>query len=217
MRLGVTLWIRRDIECRKCQSLTINFSVVSRGTGDRLGPSEGVDYGKPNGRTPTRRSERAATASALYVARRWKELSDELYARQPAQGPRGGRVKGGASSLNVLHLSVDITRARIRRRRTTQKRSNRPGQSSRKRLVTVAFRDIAWRHRPMRLRARRSRCAARSTPAATTRQKSRWRMVPALTLSLTPSRARGADDGGRRRRDASYGVARDSNPVSTIR
>ena len=39
----------------------------------------------------------------------------------------------------------------------------------------------------------------------------------ALTISLTPSRARGADDGGRRRRDASYGVARDSNPVSTIR
>jgi hypothetical protein len=31
------------------------------------------------------------------------------------------------------------------------------------------------------------------------------------------SRARGADDGGRRRRDASYGVARDSHPVSTIR
>ena len=35
--------------------------------------------------------------------------------------------------------------------------------------------------------------------------------------SLTHSRARGADDGGRRRRDASYGVARDSHPVSTIR
>ena len=34
---------------------------------------------------------------------------------------------------------------------------------------------------------------------------------------LTHSRARGADDGGRRRRDASYGVARDSHPVSTIR
>ena len=36
-------------------------------------------------------------------------------------------------------------------------------------------------------------------------------------LLLTHSRARGADDGGRRRRDASYGVARDSHPVSTIR
>ena len=36
-----------------------------------------------------------------------------------------------------------------------------------------------------------------------------------LTISLTHSRARGADDGGRRRRDASYGVARDSHPVST--
>ena len=36
--------------------------------------------------------------------------------------------------------------------------------------------------------------------------------------SIAPhSRARGADDGGRRRRDASYGVARDSHPVSTIR
>jgi hypothetical protein len=34
---------------------------------------------------------------------------------------------------------------------------------------------------------------------------------------LLPTRARGADDGGRRRRDASYGVARDSHPVSTIR
>src|SRR5580658_7116183 len=39
---------------------------------------------------------------------------------------------------------------------------------------------------------------------------------PALTISLTHSRARGADDGGRRRRDASYGVARDSHTVSTI-
>ena len=38
---------------------------------------------------------------------------------------------------------------------------------------------------------------------------------PACTISLTHSRARGADDGGRRRRDASYGVARDSHPVST--
>ena len=37
------------------------------------------------------------------------------------------------------------------------------------------------------------------------------RKIPACTISLTHSRARGADDGGRRRRDASYGVARDSN------
>ena len=43
------------------------------------------------------------------------------------------------------------------------------------------------------------------------------RKIPALTISLTHSRARGADDGGRRRRDASYGVARDSHPVSTNR
>ena len=35
--------------------------------------------------------------------------------------------------------------------------------------------------------------------------------IPALTISLTHSRARGADDGGRRRRNASYGVARDSH------
>jgi hypothetical protein len=41
--------------------------------------------------------------------------------------------------------------------------------------------------------------------------------TPASTISLTHSRARGADDGGRRRRGASYGVARDSHPVSTIR
>ena len=38
-----------------------------------------------------------------------------------------------------------------------------------------------------------------------------------FTFIAPHSRARGADDGGRRRRDASYGVARDSNPVSTIR
>ena len=43
------------------------------------------------------------------------------------------------------------------------------------------------------------------------------RKIPAFTISLTHSCARGADDGGRRRRDASYGVARDSHPVSTIR
>ena len=36
-----------------------------------------------------------------------------------------------------------------------------------------------------------------------------------FTISLTHSRARGADDRGRRRRNASYGVARDSHPVST--
>ena len=41
------------------------------------------------------------------------------------------------------------------------------------------------------------------------------RKIPAFTISLSHSRARGADDGGRRRRDASYGVARDSHPVST--
>ena len=40
---------------------------------------------------------------------------------------------------------------------------------------------------------------------------------PRSPFLLTHSRARGADDGGRRRRDASYGVARDSHPVSTIR
>ena len=39
----------------------------------------------------------------------------------------------------------------------------------------------------------------------------------AFTISVTHSRARGADDGERRRRDASYGAARDSHPVSTIR
>ena len=38
-----------------------------------------------------------------------------------------------------------------------------------------------------------------------------------FTFLAHHSRARGADDGGRRRRDASYGVARDSHPVSTIR
>jgi hypothetical protein len=38
----------------------------------------------------------------------------------------------------------------------------------------------------------------------------------ALFTFIAPhSRARGADDGGRRRRDASYGVARDSHTVST--
>src|SRR5262249_40620523 len=42
------------------------------------------------------------------------ELSDELYARQPLQGPRGGRVKGGMGCLNVLHLNVE-SRPRIRR------------------------------------------------------------------------------------------------------
>ena len=40
---------------------------------------------------------------------------------------------------------------------------------------------------------------------------------PAFTISLTHSRARGADDGGRRRRDASYGVARDSHPFQQLR
>ncbi len=39
--------------------------------------------------------------------------------------------------------------------------------------------------------------------------------IPACTISLTHSRARGADDGGRRRRDASYGVARDSHRRKT--
>ena len=38
-----------------------------------------------------------------------------------------------------------------------------------------------------------------------------------FTFIATHSRARGADDGVRRRRDASCGVARDSHPVSTIR
>jgi integrase len=41
--------------------------------------------------------------------------------------------------------------------------------------------------------------------------------LPAFAISLTHSRARGAHDGGCRRRNASYGVARDSNTVSTIR
>ena len=45
----------------------------------------------------------------------------------------------------------------------------------------------------------------------------RFHSQAALPISLTRLRARGADDGGRRRRDASYGVARDSHPVSTIR
>ena len=61
----------------------------------------------------------------------------------------------------------------------------------------------------------RSRSRPESVLASGT-QKDR-RKIPASTISLTHSRARGADDGGRRRRDASYGVARDSHPVSTIR
>ena len=43
------------------------------------------------------------------------------------------------------------------------------------------------------------------------------RKISASTIFLIHLRARGADDGGRRRRGASYGVARDSHPVSTIR
>jgi hypothetical protein len=41
------------------------------------------------------------------------------------------------------------------------------------------------------------------------------RKIPASTISLTHSRAQGADDGGRRRRGASYGVARDSHRRKT--
>jgi hypothetical protein len=43
------------------------------------------------------------------------ELSDELYAQQPSQGPRGGVVKGSRSCSNVLHLNVETTRGRITR------------------------------------------------------------------------------------------------------
>jgi hypothetical protein len=43
------------------------------------------------------------------------------------------------------------------------------------------------------------------------------RRGPSFTFIAPHSRARGADDRGRRRRDASYGVARDNHPVSTIR
>src|SRR5262249_23654719 len=39
------------------------------------------------------------------------ELSDELYAQQPLQGPRG-RVEGSMSCSNVLHLNVETTRGR---------------------------------------------------------------------------------------------------------
>ena len=42
------------------------------------------------------------------------------------------------------------------------------------------------------------------------REAGRWRQRGRARV-----RARGADDGGRRRRDASYGMARDSHPVST--
>jgi hypothetical protein len=42
------------------------------------------------------------------------ELSDELYAQQPLQGPRG-RVEGSTSCSNVLHLSVETTRGRVTR------------------------------------------------------------------------------------------------------
>jgi hypothetical protein len=41
------------------------------------------------------------------------------------------------------------------------------------------------------------------------------RKIPASTIFLIHLRARGADDGGRRRRDASYGVARDSHRRKT--
>ena len=76
------------------------------------------------------------------------ELSEDLYALQPAWGWRG-RVKGGASCLNVLHLSVDTTRGRIRHSLNTSddaKPSNAPGQLSRKRSMTGAFRRIVLRH-----------------------------------------------------------------------
>src|SRR6202051_3984941 len=41
------------------------------------------------------------------------------------------------------------------------------------------------------------------------------RKIPASTISLTHSRERGADDGGRRRRGASYGGAGDSHRRKT--
>ena len=72
---------------------------------------------------------------------------------------------------------------------------------------------------------RRSEMVTADCARSRSRPESVWRLaalkdqqkIPAFTISLTHSRARGADDGGRRRRDASYGVARDSHPVSTIR
>jgi hypothetical protein len=60
--------------------------------------------------------------------------------------------------------------------------------------------------------------------ATVTQAPNRWwrlaalknqRKIPRVTFISHHSRARGADDGGRWRRDASYGVARDSTPVST--
>src|SRR5580704_7710607 len=75
----------------------------------------------------------------------------------------------------------------------------------------------------------RHSCRSEMVTADCARSRSRpkrwWRLaalkdqrkIPAFTISLTPSRARGADDGGRRRRDASYGVARDSHRRKTRR
>ena len=69
--------------------------------------------------------------------------------------------------------------------------------------------------------ARQRAAARRTTPAASAAGADVFladccsQIRGAFTISLTHSRARGADDVGRRWRDASYGVARDSNPVST--
>ena len=74
---------------------------------------------------------------------------------------------------------------------------------------------------------RRHRCRSGMVTADCARSRSRperWRRlaalkdqrkIPSFTSIAHHSRVRGADDGGRRRRDASYGVARDSTPVST--
>ena len=115
----------------------------------------------------------------------------------------------GAGGRRRWFVGGDRTAARIRRRagddgRNAQRRHQH--DTRRHPATSVSF----WDGAATALGFARAPNRSWRLPALKDQRK-----IPALTISLSHSRARGADDGGRRRRDASYGVARDSHPVST--
>ena len=123
-------------------------------------------------------------AGAIAVFIRWRVAAERRAGFCPSLGFVGGdrtAAKFGAAPAMMVPRRRGATNTTLA---ATQRHPCRSG------MVTA---DCAW-----------SRSRPESVRLAALKDQ---RKIPAFAISLTHSRARGADDGGRRRRDASYGAA----------
>jgi len=141
------------------------------------------------------------------MATRRRALYPELSAGAPATA-RPAPAAMAAQRLLARTCEVAAAPSPISGKRQSAKKKWRPAARS----PSPPPRIKIIKARPARGRGLSATAMSRSSSLSDSTTTVRGADLPILAAA---SRARGADDGGRRRRDASCGVARDSHPVST--